>query len=155
MESAATPIEAILADVAKKVTDPANAGHQADNYNDAVVLNGEINGLKGRLAVDANYATPQARQVDYDSLNQKMLAVAGKLEDLMPLISGPAPPDAVLPAFVGGVTGGAFEALYISATKGGQGAEANNGATMPGWGELSRHNDPADPQRRSGTGTTT
>lgn len=147
VESTPTPIEAILQDVATKVADPANASHQ-NNYNDAVVLNGEINTLKAKLAVEANYATPAAKQTDYDSLNGKMQSVAGKLETLLPLISGPTPPEAVLPAFVDGVSGGGFEAQFISSTTGGgQGAEANNGATMPGWGELSRHNDPADPTK--------
>jgi hypothetical protein len=77
-----------------------------------------------------------------------MVLMTNQLAQLLPLVDSPAPPAAILPAFVSGVTGGPFEALYISgSTPRGQAAAANSGATLPGWQELSRHNDPADPSK--------
>ncbi len=146
VESAPTPIEALLSQASSKLSAIPNATLQP-HYDTAVTLNGEINALKARLAAD-NYPTAQARQSDFDALNQKMQSVSDVLIELMPLVDGPAPPEAVLPAFSAGVIGGGFEALYISSTTtGGQPASVNSGATMPGWRDLTTHTDPADPAK--------
>ena len=148
VETDPTPSDVILQQISLKVHEPANAAYQND-YNQATIKNTEINTLKARLANDANYtAAPQQKQVDYDSLNQKMLELAGHFGQLLPLVTAPAPPAAVLPAFNSGVIGGPFEALFISnATPRGQPASANNGATLKGWSDLQRFPDPDDPSR--------
>lgn len=148
VESLPTPADTLLDQISAKMSEPASAPYQT-NYNRAVLLNGEVNTLKARLANEANYtAAPNNKQIDYDQLNQKMLLMTNELAQLLPLVDTATPPAAILPAFVNGVKGGPFEALYISAsTPRGQAAAANSGATLPGWQELSRHNDPADPSK--------
>ena len=110
---------------------------QKTHYNNIVKLNKEIEAIENSIE---SIKDNKKKQKKYDELASKMKKATKALTHLMPLIESDEIPNAVLPAFVNGVKGKSFEALYISKdpnkTPEGEPAEKNNGGTLPGWKPL-------------------
>jgi DNA uptake protein ComE-like DNA-binding protein len=69
--------------VAARVAEPGKEEAKAA-YDRTGVLHGEVEALQARLAVDANYPTPQARTADENLLSEKMDQLKDNLGLLMP-----------------------------------------------------------------------
>ena len=130
VESTPISIEKFLANIKTKIDEPENKKFRR-HYKAASSELKQLSPLEKGL--NDPKIKPVNKQKVYDKMAGKIKKITGHLTHLMPLLDGQDVPETILPAFVNGVKGRSFEAVYISKNTKEESESIPESASPPGW----------------------